>query len=169
MYVCMCVSMCIPPPPRDSSDLHRKYIVDYTEYITGYNKNTYTPKRILARRRNTPTIYSNTAHNTRTTCRVRPFHCPVGCPGVLKLSEMREYVKWQKKSKTSKIYMHSISDMIAYAQSFSPPQSLSLLTQAPSSSLVSATVVEYSTEEGRLQVRGTPGAGERAGGGVRLI
>ena len=30
------------------SDPHRKYIVDYTEYITRYNKNTYTPKHILA-------------------------------------------------------------------------------------------------------------------------
>ena len=45
-----------------------------------------------------------------------------------------------KASKVAGLYMQSISDMIAYSQALSIPPTLSLLTAAPSSALVTSVV-----------------------------
>ena len=55
---------------------------------------------------------------------------------------MQNYVSNMKSSKTAGLYMQSISDMIAYSQALSIPPTLSLLTAAPSSALVTSVVTE---------------------------
>ena len=55
---------------------------------------------------------------------------------------MQNYVTKVKASKVAGLYMQSISDMIAYSQALSIPPTLSLLTAAPSSALVTSVVTE---------------------------
>ena len=55
---------------------------------------------------------------------------------------MQNYVNKVKASKVAGLYMQSISDMIAYSQALSIPPTLSLLTAAPSSALVTSVVTE---------------------------